>query len=51
VGGAVSNLSTGLCLGTAREDDDGSVRLADLRVVLDTTDSEVFTAATRRDLG
>jgi SnoaL-like protein len=51
VGGAVSNLSTGLCLGTAREEDDGSVRLADLRVVLDTTDSEVFTTATRRDLG
>jgi SnoaL-like domain len=49
VAGAVSNLSTGLCLGTAREEDDGSVRLADLRIVLDTTDSEVFTSATRRD--
>ena len=46
VGGGVSNLSTGLCLGTAR-DEDGSVRLADLRVILDTTDSEVFTAAPR----
>jgi hypothetical protein len=50
VGGAVSNLSTGLCLGTAREEPDGSVRLADLAVVLDTTDSEVFTAATLRDV-
>ena len=50
VGGAVSNLSTGLCLGTAREEPGGSVRFADLRVILDTTDSEVFTAAIRRDL-
>jgi hypothetical protein len=46
VGGAVSNLSTGICLGTAREDG-GSVRLADLRVILDTTDSQVFSAARR----
>jgi hypothetical protein len=43
VGGAVSNLSTGLCVGTARHED-GSLRLAELRVVLDTTDSEMFSA-------
>jgi hypothetical protein len=43
VGGAVSNLSTGLCVGTAR-DEDGSLRLAELQVVLDTTDSETFSA-------
>jgi SnoaL-like protein len=49
VGGAVSNLSTGICLGTARQEPGGAVRLADLRIVLDTTDSEVFTAAIRRD--
>ncbi len=41
VGGAVSNLSTGIVLGTVREED-GALRLADLRVILDTTDSEVF---------
>ena len=43
VGGAVSNLSTGLCLGTVR-DEGGSVRLAELQVVLDTTDSETLSA-------
>jgi hypothetical protein len=47
VGGAVSNLSTGLCLGTAR-DEGGAVRLAGLRVVLDTTDSEAFGAMETR---
>lgn len=41
VGGAVANLSSGVCRGTARADG-GAVRLADLRVVLDTTDSAVF---------
>ena len=46
VDGAVSNLSTGVCLGTAREED-GVLRLADLRVILDFTSSEVFTTATR----
>lgn len=45
--GAVSNLSTGVCLGTAREED-GVLRLAELRVILDFTSSEVFDAATRR---
>jgi hypothetical protein len=46
VGGAVTNLSSGLCLGTAREED-GTLRLAQLRVILDFTDSEVFGEAPR----
>jgi hypothetical protein len=46
VDGAVSNLSTGICLGTAREEG-GVLRLAELRVILDFTSSEVFSAATR----
>jgi hypothetical protein len=44
VAGAVANVSTGLCVGTVRTED-GSPRLADLHVVLDTTDSEPFTTA------
>jgi len=46
VGGAVSSLSSGLVLGSVRVED-GALRLSDLRVVLDTTDSEVFSAAPR----
>lgn len=46
VGGAVANLSSGICLGTIRHED-GRLRLADLRVILDFTDSEVFETATR----
>jgi hypothetical protein len=46
VGGAVSNLSSGLCLGRVRNED-GTLRLADLRVILDTADSEVFDLAPR----
>ena len=46
VGGAVSNLSSALVLGKARVED-GRLRLADLRVVLDTMDSEVFDLAPR----
>jgi hypothetical protein len=46
VGGAVTNLSTGLVLGTVREED-GALRIADLRVILDTIDSEVFGPGTR----
>ena len=49
VDGAVSNLSTGICLGTAREED-GVLQLAALRVILDFTTSEVFSAATRHPL-
>ena len=41
VGGAITNLSSGLCLGTVREED-GELRLADLRVVLDFADSVIF---------
>ncbi len=47
VGGAVANLSSGLCVGTVREDG-AAVRLADLRVILDTTDSDTFSAAEAR---
>ena len=47
VDGAVSNLATGICLGIAREED-GVPRLAALRVVLDFTTSEVFSAAARQ---
>ncbi len=50
VDGGVSNLSSGLCLGTVRADG-GAVRIADLRVVLDFTDSEPFTAAARPQPG
>jgi hypothetical protein len=46
VGGGVSNLSTAIVLGRARTED-GALRLADLRVVLDTADSEVFSLAPR----
>jgi hypothetical protein len=44
LGGAVSNLASGRCVGTVREEE-GAVRLAALRVVLDFTDSELFTSA------
>ena len=46
VDGAVSNLSSGLCLGTVREEG-GKLRIAELRVILDFTDSEVFSTAVR----
>ena len=48
VGQAVSNVSTGIVLGTVR-DENGRPRIADLRVVLDFTDSVVFTDATRHE--
>lgn len=44
VGGAITNLSSGLCLGKVREED-GELRLAELHVVLDFTDSVVFDQA------
>jgi hypothetical protein len=47
VEGAVTNLSTGLCLGKVREED-GKLRLAEMRVILDTMDSEVFSLAPRQ---
>jgi hypothetical protein len=46
VGGAVANLASGRCGGTARLEE-GAVRFAELRVVLDFTDSEVFATADR----
>ena len=47
VEGAVSNLSSGLCLGKVREED-GRLKLAELRVILDFTSSELFDAAPRQ---
>ena len=49
VGGGVSNLASGRCVGTVREED-GALRLTELRVVLDFTDSDLFTTATKRPL-
>lgn len=46
VGGAVANLASGQCVGTVRIED-GTVRIADLRVILDFTNSEPFSEATR----
>lgn len=46
VGGSVSPLASGYCLGAARQDD-GRVRFSDMRVILDFTDSRVFTEANR----
>lgn len=46
VEGGVSNLASGLCLGRAREED-GKLKLAELRVILDFTNSELFSAAPR----
>ena len=46
VDSAVANLSSGLCLGRVREED-GALRIADLRVILDFTSSELFGAAPR----
>ena len=46
VEGAVANLSSAIVLGSARVEE-GRLRLADLRVILDTTSSELFNAAPR----
>ena len=46
VNGSPSPLSTGIVLGSVRVED-GTLRIADLRVVLDTAESEVFSAARR----
>jgi SnoaL-like domain len=46
VGGGVSNLASGTCEGTVRVQE-GVLRIADLHVVLDFTDSVVFDDATR----
>lgn len=43
VGGAVSSLASGVCTGTVRVED-GALRLADLALVLDFTDSEPLAA-------
>jgi hypothetical protein len=44
--GSVAPTASGLCFGTVRYEE-GSLRLADLRVVLDFTDSQLFTEAPR----
>jgi hypothetical protein len=49
VGGSVSPLASGLCLGTVKEED-GELRFAELRVILDFTDSVVFGSAVRYEL-
>jgi hypothetical protein len=46
VEGGVANLSSAIVLGSARVEE-GRLRLADLRVILDTTSSELFDAAQR----
>jgi hypothetical protein len=46
VGGGVSNLSSGVLIGSVREEG-GALRIAELRVILDTMDSEVFDLAPR----
>ena len=46
VDGAVAPLASGICLGTARRDGD-DLRLSELRLMLDFTDSLEFTTATR----
>ena len=46
VAGAVAPLASGICLGTARQERD-DLRLSELRLMLDFTDSEVFLSATR----
>ena len=43
----VSNVSSGLCLGRVRLED-GEAKIAELRIVLDYTDSEVFGMAPRQ---
>jgi hypothetical protein len=48
VGGAVSNLASGVVAGTVCEVD-GRYRFADLRVILDFTDSVIFTDAIRHE--
>lgn len=49
VGGAVTNLASGQCVGAVRIED-GKARIADLRVILDFTNSELFSEATRSEL-
>lgn len=47
VGGAVANLSSGIVLGSVREEG-GRLRFTDMRVILDFTDSELFGAPARQ---
>jgi hypothetical protein len=45
VDGLVSNTASGLCLGTVRDED--TLKIAEMRVILDCTNSELFSAAPR----
>jgi hypothetical protein len=47
--GKVSRAATGVCLGTVRLER-SALRLADLRIIIDMTDSRRFSDATRREL-
>ncbi len=46
VGGGIAPLASGLCLGAVRFEEE-MLRLSDLRLMLDFTDSQVFATATR----
>jgi hypothetical protein len=46
VGGGIAPLSSGICLGAVRFEDE-ELRVSDLRLMLDFTDSQVFATATR----
>jgi hypothetical protein len=46
---SVAPMASGLCFGSVRHED-GTLRLADLSVVLDFTDSRVFSEATRGEV-
>jgi SnoaL-like domain len=46
VGGGIAPLSSGMCLGAVRFEA-GALRVSDLRLMLDFTDSQVFETATR----
>jgi SnoaL-like domain len=48
-GGSVAPMASRLCLGTVRREE-GSLRLADLGVVLDFTDSQLFSEAARSEV-
>jgi hypothetical protein len=46
VSGAIQPLASGICLGEVQFEED-ALRISDLRLVLDFTDSQIFAAATR----
>jgi SnoaL-like domain len=46
VGGGIAPLASGICRGAVRLED-GALRISDLRLMLDFTESQTFTSATR----